>query len=398
MKTKNRLMMLFFFTLVILFVIIYVFPNVTGALKKTEIIQYGSIQVTDHVTAYLVRNETVFFANKSGSIHYNVKEGEMVRKGVKILDITSGVQDEVESQYGKITDRISRFNGGESIFSDDLKQIKVQIAKLETKQSEALSEGEIEQAERFGQQIERLNQKRDYIQATDSAAKEEITQHNQTINSTAGVIPQDYISRTSGVISYYIDGYESEFTPENMTLLSRDKVEGLSIEVQNLAREITQTKEPLYKIVDNKFWYAVFWVAPENIMKYEKGKTATINLPLGPVEGKIYDIVDAGDEFLVILEFNRYYEEFAQIRKIEADVVTSDYKGLTIKNESITTKDGQPGVYVKDKSGQYVFTPVKIITSDGEWSLAEVSYFYTDNGATKVDTVNIYDEILKNPK
>jgi len=391
-------MMLFFSTLVILFVIIYVFPNVTGALKKTEIIQYGSIQVTDHVTAYLVRNETVYFANKTGSIHYNVKEGEMVRKGVKILDIASGAQGEEESSYSKITDRISRFNGGESIFSDDLKQIKAQIAKLEAKQSEALSEGEIDQAERFAQQIERLNQKRDYIQATDSAAREEIMQHNQTINNPAGVIPQDYISGSTGIISYYIDGYESEFTPENMALLSRDKVDGLSIEVQNLARETTQAKEPLYKVVDNKFWYAVFWVAPENIVKYEKGKTATINLPLGQVEGKIYDVVDAGNEFLVILEFNRYYEKFAQIRKIEADVVTSDYKGLTIKNESITTKDGQPGVYVKDKKGEYVFKPVKIITSDGEWSLAEVSYFYTDNGATKVETVNIYDEILKNPK
>jgi hypothetical protein len=52
---------------------------------------------------------------------------------------------------------------------------------------------------------------------------------------------------------------------------------------------------------------------------------------------------------------------------------------------------------VKDKSGEYVFKPVKIITSDGEWSLVEVSYFYTDDGATKVETVNIYDEILKKP-
>ena len=397
MKTKNRLMMLFFSTLVILFIIIYVFPNVTGALKKTEIIQYGSIQVTDHVTAYLVRNETVYFANKPGTIHYNVKEGEMVRKGVKILDIVSGALAEGESSYQKLTDRISRFNGGESIFSDDLKQIKAQIGKLETEYSEALSMREYDLAERLSLQIARLNQKRDYIQATDAAARQEIVQQNQTINSSMGVIPQDYISRSNGVISFYIDGFESEFTPENMALLSKEKVASLNIEVQNLEREVTQAKEPLYKIVDNKFWYAVFWVAPENIIKYEKGKTATINLPLSPVEGKIYDIVDAGHDFLVILEFNRYYEEFAQIRKIEADVVTSDYKGLTIRNESITTRDGQPGVFVKDKSGEYVFKPVKIITSDGEWSLAEVSYFYTNNGETKVDTVNIYDEILKNP-
>jgi hypothetical protein len=131
-------------------------------------------------------------------------------------------------------------------------------------------------------------------------------------------------------------------------------------------------------------------------VKYEKGKKATLNLPLGQVDGTIYDIIDDQDQWLVILEFNKYYEEFAQIRKADAEVVTSDYSGLIIRNESITTKDGQPGVYVKDKSGEYIFKPVKIITSDGEWSLVEVSYFYDKNG-DRVETVNIYDEILKKP-
>ncbi len=396
MKKKKRVIMLFCATLVILFIIIYVFPNVTGALKKTEIIEYGSLQVTDQVTAYIVRNETVYFANKSGNIQYYVPDGDQVRKGVKILDITSGSQNDKESSYQKLTERISRFNGGESIFSDDIKKIKTQIAKLENDRDVAMNAGETEQAARLEQQIQRLNQKRDYIQANDNAAKEEIVKQNKSVNG-AGIVPENYISQSNGVISYFIDGYESEFTPENIALLSREKVQGLNIEVQNLVRETTLSKEPLYKVVDNKKWYAVFWVAPENIVKYEEGHKATINLPLGQVDGTIYDILDDNGQWLVVLEFNRYYEEFAKIRKIDAEVITSDYSGLIIENESITSKDGQTGVYVKDKSAEYVFKPVKIITSDGEWSLVEVSYYYTDDGATKVETVNIYDEILKKP-
>lgn len=396
MKKNKRILIVFCTTLIILFIIIYVFPNVTGALKKTEIIEYGSLQVTDQVTAYIIRNETVYFANKSGSIHYYVPEGEQVRKGVSILDITSGFQEEKESSYQKLMERISRFNGGDSIFSDDIKKIRTQIAKLENDRDVAMKAGETELAARLEQQILRLNQKKDYIQATDDKAKEEIIRQNRSINA-AGVTPENYISQSNGVISYYIDGYESEFSPDNMALLSRDKVQNLNIDIQNVVRETTLPAEPLYKVVDNKKWYAAFWVAPENIVKYEKGQKATMNLPLGQVEGRIYDILDDEGRWLVILEFNRYYEEFAQIRKIDAEVVTSDYSGLIIGNESITSKDGQPGVFVKDKSGEYVFKPVKIITSDGEWSLVEVSYFYTDNGATKVETVNIYDEILKQP-
>lgn len=394
-KLKKRAIVLFCTTLVILFIIIYVFPNVTGALKKTEVIEYGSLQVTDQVTAYIVRNETVYFANKSGSITYRVKEGQMVRKGENILDLTSGSGGDKESSYQKIIERISRFNGGESIFSDDIKKIRLQITKLQGERDTSMNAGQAEQTARLEQQIQRLNQKLGYIQATDNKAKDEIVKQNKSENS-AGVTPENYICPVNGVISYYMDGYESEFTPENIALLSREKVQNLSFDVQNTARETTLAEEPLYKVVDNKKWYAVFWVAPENIVKYQKGKKATLNLPLGQVDGTISDIIDDNDQWLVILEFNKYYEEFAQIRKVDAEVVTSDYSGLIIRNESITTKDGQPGVYVKDKSGEYIFKPVKIITSDGEWSLVEVSYYYDKNG-DRVETVNIYDEILKKP-
>ncbi|MEL7655246.1 MAG: HlyD family efflux transporter periplasmic adaptor subunit, partial [Bacillota bacterium] len=215
MKKKKRLIVLFFTTLVILFIIIYIFPNVTGALKKTEIIEYGSIQVTDKVTVYFVRNENVYFANKSGSLKYYVQEGELVRKGAKVLDIVSGAQNEKESSYQIIMERISRFNGGESIFYDDIKRIKEQITKLETDRDAAIKQGETERAARLDDQINRLNQKKDYIETTDHSAKEEVIKQNKSLNG-AGIIPDNYICNSNGLISYYIDGYESEFTPENM--------------------------------------------------------------------------------------------------------------------------------------------------------------------------------------
>jgi hypothetical protein len=43
-----------------------------------------------------------------------------------------------------------------------------------------------------------------------------------------------------------------------------------------------------------------------------------------------------------------------------------------------------------------VFKPVKVIATDGKNSLVEVSSFYNESNE-KVDTVNIYDEILTNP-
>lgn len=394
-RRRRQALAAFVILFAVLFTIIYVLPHVTGALTQTSIIEYGSIQVSDEVTAYLVRDERLYLANQTGAINYYIEEGEQVRKGVKVLDISLGAVSEEESGYSAITSRIERFNGGESLFSDDLKRMDMQLERLGQEKEAALARKETKLADKLDKQMARLRQKKVYIEATDTAAKEEVKKQHVIVNEQ-GVVPESYVSESNGVICYYVDGYESEFTPQNMPLLSRKKIETLKFDIQNLVRPTTLMKEPLYKVVDNNEWYVVFWIAPEQIVKYEKGKNIFLNLPLGQVEGKIHDIIDDEGSWMVILSFNRYYEEFARIRKVQAEVITSDYKGLTVRNESITQQDGHAGVYVKDKRGEFVFKRVKVITTDGVWSLVEVSSF-DDEKQEKVDTVNIYDEILRKP-
>ena len=67
-----------------------------------------------------------------------------------------------------------------------------------------------------------------------------------------------------------------------------------------------------------------------------------------------------------------------------------------VRNISITSEGDQAGVYVKNVSGDFVFTPVKVIISDGEYSLVEAGFYYekTEEGREKVSTIDVYDEIL----
>ncbi len=44
-----------------------------------------------------------------------------------------------------------------------------------------------------------------------------------------------------------------------------------------------------------------------------------------------------------------------------------------------------------------MFKPIKVLITDGEVSLVENSFFYDGQGQ-RVDTVKIYDEILKKPE
>jgi len=210
------------------------------------------------------------------------------------------------------------------------------------------------------------------------------------------VVLQNYVTQFKGVTSYYIDGYESYFTPDTMRDLVYTDVKKLEIESINVTRTSTLAKEPLYKICDNSLWYIVCWVKPGNISKYQVGKTVSINLPASDIKATITDIIDQDDMWLVIFESDRYYKDFGKIRSVTATIVTSDYNGILISNESLATKGDEVGVYVKAKGGDFNFVPVSPIMSDGNSTLVEVSTF-TGSDGKPVDTVKIYDEILKKP-
>lgn len=211
-----------------------------------------------------------------------------------------------------------------------------------------------------------------------------------------GVPLADFVTEFNGLTSYYIDGYENYFTPESMRRLKYNSVSKLDTETVNVVRSETTIGEPLYKICDNKDWYLACWVDAGNISKYGVDKSVTIEMPLGQVKAVTIDIIEDGDKWLILFETDRYYEDFTKVRSAPATVVTSNYSGIIIRNESMTVSDGEVGVIIKTKSGEYVFRPIKIINTDGENSLVEVSFFYDDE-SNRVGTVNIYDEILKNP-
>ena len=211
-----------------------------------------------------------------------------------------------------------------------------------------------------------------------------------------GVELADFVTEFNGLTSYYIDGYENYFTPEGMSGLRYDNVSELDTGTVNVVRTWTAAGEPLYKICDNKEWYMACWVDAGNVSKYVMDKSVTVELPSGQVSAVIMNIIEDGDRWLILLKTDKYYEDFTRVRSAPAVVVTSNYSGILVRNESMTVRGGEVGVLVKTKNGEYVFKPIKIITTDGEHSLVEVAY-YTDDEDKRVSTVNIYDEILRNP-
>ncbi len=303
-RRRNFLIVFYVAVVVALSVVIYVLPKVSDAFTPTVILEYGQMQVTDEVTCYVVRDEQVVKAGRSGSTTYYVEEGAKSRKGARIMDIDGS----------------------------------------------------------------------------------------------------GYYCPATGVISYYCDGLEEDYTPENMENLEliplSEKAEEQASQPENVNRDSVSSGEPIYKVVRKDIWYGVCRVESASVVKYQQGASVSIVLPLDTIRGTVEKVLDKGDYWMVILKFNRYYEDMPKLRKLSATVITSDSSGLIAPNESLTQEDGVTGVYVKDINGNYDFTRVKVITTDGEYSLLESSAFnekQEDGTVVRVPTVDIYDEIQRNP-
>lgn len=225
--------------------------------------------------------------------------------------------------------------------------------------------------------------------------------HVRKFTGVAKVGADVYTAEQPGMISFTADGYETYFTEENLKNITRDEAESFDIVKQNLVKTEASAREPLFKAVDDKEWYLIFWIDKDEINKYIKDNRVSVVIEDKlEVSAVISDIYDQENEYMVVLKSREYYADLAVKRKVSAEVITVDEAGLLIKQKSIVTVDDQPGVYVKKINGDYKFVRVKILTLVDENAIVASGTFSetVDDAVTQVTTINSYDEILKNPK
>ncbi|MDO4482545.1 MAG: HlyD family efflux transporter periplasmic adaptor subunit [Bacillota bacterium] len=225
--------------------------------------------------------------------------------------------------------------------------------------------------------------------------------HVRKFTGVAKVGADVYTAEQPGMISFTADGYETYFTEENLMNITRDEAESFDIVKQNLVKTEASSGEPLFKAVDDKEWYLIFWIDKDEINEYIKNKSVSVVIEDKiKVSAVISDIYDQENEYMVVLKSREYYADLAEKRKVSAEVITVDEAGLLIRQKSIVTVDDNPGVYVKKINGDYKFVRVKILTLVDENAIVASGSFTetVDDAVTQVTTINSYDEILKNPK
>ena len=224
-KFPRRLIIpLYLVIIVLLIVIVYALPTVTGALKQTMVVEYGDLKISEKATCYIIKNETLYFANGEGRLKYVFDEGALVRGGSEVLYIEPSEVDN-DSDLGVFEDHARPFTSGSTLLnakSGSLDRVSGLIFRQQYNENEDIYLFRTE----IDRYISRLNDIKKSEGEEDSSEGE---------FSELGVLPDTYLISKPGIISYSMDGYECEMSPYTMKLLDREKAEKIDAEVSDLS-------------------------------------------------------------------------------------------------------------------------------------------------------------------
>lgn len=318
-RRKNKLVLAFIIAVVVLYIVIYVIPGLNSALTPTYTVEYGELRVTDSVDACIVRNEQVYFSGKAGKANRYFKQGALVRRGSKVMDV-SGKGGAKEKKF---SDLRSSIKGEARISASDLK------------------------------------------------------------------------TKKEGILSYYADGYESRLTPDFMKKHNAEYYRKVrECDVIPLKRSTIAKGDPVFKIADRSLWYLVCYIPESSTSRYKVGSPVSAEISGTEIRGTIQSLKKEGDQQQLIIRTNYYLKGFAVKRSVPAKIITADNMGLLVYNSSISKKNGHKGVWVKQKTGDYKFVRIGIISTDGKKSVVYKSYFYDEKGK-QITTLKSYDEVLR---
>ncbi len=390
-------------------VALYVVPSVIGMFERTYIAEHGKIDVADEVSAFIVRDERVYVAAQKSSINRLADSNRLVKAGTKVVELTPteevldlGIGEEDAEAEAKEDDKKAAESKDKTAGSKDKTQAD-DAKKTDEKKAES---GDDKKSEKKDDKKDDKKSEKSDTEKTEEAPEQDArlgiqgSKYSGIMNDLGDTysVTEDGTTRTAGYVSYYVDGAEARLSTKAIESLNRDDLKELT------GRKAVKTPSkncgqdyPIFKIVRNRKWYLVYYLKKEDAAKYTAGETVYIEVNGDNVPVTVRDVRDEGKSTRITLTCKTFFDGFLEVRNLDTKVTVESAEGLVLEDGSIVeAPDGKRGVFVVNKLGEHVFTPVKSKADDGTKCVV-YSDIYVDDAGNYVETIGTYDEIIAEP-
>lgn len=204
----------------------------------------------------------------------------------------------------------------------------------------------------------------------------------------------------SGVVSYRVDGLETELNANKLSEITIGYLEGLNLKTG----QIISKNSSRGKVLNSFECYIAIIKKIDDKHDIQVGDKITLRLSIDrTVKSTVQDIREENGKQLIIVKITQGVEELIKYRKISLDIVWWEKEGLRVPKSSIIYENGLSYV-VKNGAGSKSKILVKILKENENYSiidnykveeLKELGFSATE--ITQLRKINIYDEILVNP-
>lgn len=323
-------------------------------------------------TGIAIRNERLEYSSTSGYVCYYIRDGEKVSKNSNVYSI-----DETGSMYDALYDVQ---NNNKDLMSDkEFNDISDQIQLFKA----GFSASTFSDIYDFKYSI--YNK---VLELYEELALEQLTS-NPSFDSTF----KSYKSTSSGIVTYYQDGFEDL----DVSIINADTFDKTKYNKQTLKTgDIISSGSPVYKIIDDETWRIAVRLTQEEYKKISASEYVrfTINDSGRKLTAK-YDTIEQDDEYFIVIRLDKYMAQYINERYLDIHFIFSETTGLKIPNSAITEKDVYivPIEFLTGGSGstKEQFFNQKILTETGEVSVQQISpvIYFTDERFCYVEPAGI---------
>lgn len=406
-KRKKKRLKIKYNYLIILGVIAYILVkllnNMTSYTVQVETVNYGELVEFISKQGVIIKDEQVILAQADGNIDYLAQEGKRVPKNKKIAEIQKA---EVDLQKKEKLDTINRriesikFNRNEEILKSDMQKLDVTTKRLRTEIKTNIMNSDIESIQNLKDELLVAIDKKSLIwgeksiigKNTKTLESEKFKIENELNSSVKSVFAQE-----SGIISFNKDDYEDILKVSSIEHLNSQYLSTVKNKENRIKKnDEVKVGDSIGKIINNHIWHIAVVLDEKESSHLKIGANVKVRKDSQIFNARVKHLYkDENSKIILVLEVDEEKIDFYNERICDFNIIYRQVSGIKIPKNAIMTVKEKKGVYILSETGSVIFKELKsILGENSEYIVLD----YLDIKKNRIDTVDLYDELIINPK
>ena len=303
-------------------IFIYVVVCVIMYFQTSRIVRYevkeGSLATNNIYRGVIIRDETVIYNQAAGYIDYCAREGERVAANALVY---------IVDETGKLSQELEELGMGENTLSNrELSEFRSEIIDFVHGFDSSYYSSTYDIKYSLKNTVLKL-------------ANTNMLQSIGAVGTNGNTVNYAYAPMT-GIVSYWVDGYES-LQPQDVTAAVFEDETKTYEKKQMLSNTLMALEDPVYKLSTSENWSLVIPIEAVRGAKLQEEGFVKVKFLKNQYEswGEVKLLSNADGNTYLQLSFTNSMITFVGDRFLDVELILEDEKGLKIPNSAIVQKE-----------------------------------------------------------